>query len=103
MTNIEKIQQYVEQNGDNSVLIHPIPRTQLWLVGRQQSKNQWRIRICNPYHTKAWLVTKAATEENYFKLWRTLTLLHNIPAKPAEAATTYKKTAESYKKHHKII
>lgn len=101
MTNIEKVAAYITKHGSESLLIHTVPSTPLWLVCQKLTKqNGWKIIVCNPFQTKHRLVSDNVSDTEHLELWLDLIKL-KVSSKITEATKDLKKQAQSFRKNYK--
>ena len=98
-TNLERLSGFIDRHGAESLLIHTVPGTGLWLVA-QMKKSGWRIEVCYPNQTKKRLVSDHVSNRDHLALWREL-IGQSVSSKLKQAQSEYKKKAGNFYKNKK--
>lgn len=99
ITNAERIAAMVA-DSPNSVKIHTVPNSQLWIVmyKSKDSHPNWRCVLCNPELTTWRLVTEHISNDEHWALYNKLIMAH-INSKFSHYLTELKKTTQLFKQH----
>lgn len=71
-TNAERVAAHIKEYGAKGILIHTMPGTPFWLVCQSRPDKKWKITLCHPMHTKAYIIDDDISEDDHYKLWNEL-------------------------------
>lgn len=98
--NLVLLTRFIAEHGSESIKIHEIPQSDLWIVSQKKDRDSWEIVLCNPHTTTKRIIHPNIETEALSEIWTEMKLVE-AEKRLRDIVSSAKKVVNNYYKNNK--